>query len=218
MLFRSVSNGNGNAATANTGGGGGGGGTTSNTARTGGAGGSGIVIIRVPIPDAVAPTVTVSGPANGSTYRGANVPSVAGTIADETDGSGVAASNGTTTYATGQASTGAITFTLQRASDSQYWNGTTWAAGATSFGATSTIISGGAPATAWTASWTAPTWTSLASGSYTIAVTGKDQRGNAGTASTTFTLDNTAPTLAFTMPVSASTSYQSTTEIGRAHV
>jgi prepilin-type N-terminal cleavage/methylation domain-containing protein len=118
--------------------------------------------------DATAPTTaSVTTPSNGSVYT--TVPSpFSGSAADNSGGAGLNANS--------------TTFTLQRSSNSQYWNGSTWqvsayALGTTHVATTSNTVAG------WTDSITLPT---LASGTYTVQATATDRAGNSfvGTAVT----------------------------------
>src|SRR5437879_5170011 len=85
-------------------------------------------------------TASVTSPAGGSVLRTATVPaSFGGNVADNAGGSGL---NANTT-----------TFTLQRASDSFYWNGSAWQATVFNLAANNTATSGGT-STAWTSAAT----------------------------------------------------------------
>src|SRR5205823_5085748 len=82
-------------------------------------------------------TASVTTPANGSSFRAATVPaSFSGSAADNSGGSGLNANS--------------TTFTLQRSSDSNYWNGSAWQAGISNLATTHSA----------TTSNTAATWTS----------------------------------------------------------
>ena len=93
-----------------------------------------------------------------------------------------------------------ITFTLQRASDSKYWNGSSWVTALTRL-TTTHSASSGSTSIDWTSSSSLPTWSGEAEGSYTIQARSRDKYGNlfSGTA-VTFTLDKTAPTVSSIVP------------------
>src|SRR5439155_1696565 len=128
-------------------------------------------------------TASVTTPASGSTYGAAGVPaSWSGGAADNSGGVGLNANS--------------TTFTLQRSSDSNYWTGSAWQAGAANLATTHAATTSGTAAT-WTSSATLPTWSSQSEGTYTVQATATDKVGNTVTGSaSTFTLDATAPTVA----------------------
>src|SRR5207302_6789496 len=125
-------------------------------------------------------TPSVTPPAGGSAFRAATVPAALGGSAADNSGGGGLAANSTT-------------FTLQRASDNNYWTGSAWQAAVFNLAASNGATSGGT-ATAWTSSAALPTWASQADGTYTIQATATDLVGNTFTGTAvSFTLDNTAP-------------------------
>ena len=97
------------------------------------------------------------------------------------------------------------TFTLQRASDNNYWNGGAWQAGVSNLATTHSATTGNTAA-AWTSSATMPTWASQSDGAYRVQAKATDKAGNTFTGTViTFTLDKTAPTTAsVTTPASGS--------------
>src|SRR5439155_1312205 len=128
-------------------------------------------------------TASVATPASGSSYGAASVPaSWSGNAADNSGGVGLNANS--------------TTFTLQRSSDSFYWTGSAWQAGAANLATTHAATTSGTAAT-WTSSAMLPTWSSQSEGTYTVQATTTDKVGNTFTGSAgTFTLDATAPTVA----------------------
>ena len=101
--------------------------------------------------------------------------SINGTIADDANGQGIPAN--------------AVTLTLERSTDSQYWNGAAWVGHSATFPATNTATTGNSSAT-WLAS-SLPTWTE---GKYTIAAQAVDKVGNKTAPKTSsFTYDKTPP-------------------------
>src|SRR5439155_900272 len=142
--------------------------------------------------DKTAPaTASVTTPASGSTFSAATVPaSFSGSAADNSGGVGLNANS--------------TTFTLQRTSDNNYWNGSGWQAGVANLATTHGTTSGGTAA-AWTSSVTMPTWTSESDGTYTVRATATDKDGNTFTGTAvSFTLDKTAPSSAVTSLVDGS--------------
>jgi hypothetical protein len=135
--------------------------------------------------DTTAPTVSsVTAPGN-TAYTAAAVPAtLSGSAADDTGGVGLTANS--------------TTFALQRVSDGYYWTGSTWQSGVANLATTHSATSGNTAAN-WASSATMPTWSSQASGTYTVQATATDKAGNtlSGTPAT-FTLDPTAPTAAIT--------------------
>src|SRR5207245_249970 len=97
--------------------------------------------------DSTAPaTASVTTPAGGSSFRAGTVPaSFGGGVADNSGGIGLNANS--------------TTFTLQRSSDSKFWNGSAWQAGAFALVATNVATTGSTAAT-WTSNVTLPTWAS----------------------------------------------------------
>src|SRR5438876_271206 len=143
--------------------------------------------------DKTAPTASVTTPATGSNYTAATVPATfSGTAADNSGGAGLNANS--------------TTFTLQRSSDSFYWTGSAWQAGAADLATTHSTTTGNTAA-AWTSSVTLPTWASESDGTYTVQAKATDKVGNTCTGTgITCTLDNTAPvTASVTTPAGGST-------------
>ena len=125
-------------------------------------------------------TASVTSP-TATTYRGATVPATfTGSAADNAGGVGLAANT--------------ATVTLQRASDSKYWDGVSaWQVGVANLATTHLSTTSGT-ATTWTSSFTMPTWATEADGAYTVQATATDRAGNSVTGTAvSFTLDNTAP-------------------------
>ena len=119
--------------------------------------------------DQVAPTVTVTVPANNSAAT-STTPTLSGTATS-------AVGDSTTVNVSVKLGASVVrTFAVTR-------TGTAWSVGATE--------------------WAAASPTSLADGTYTVQATQDDWAGNLGTSNTrTFTVDNNAPTVAVTAPVS----------------
>src|SRR5438034_271553 len=144
--------------------------------------------------DNTPPTATsVTTPADGSTFRAATVPATfSGSAADNSGGAGLNANS--------------TTFALQRSSDSFYWTGSAWQAGAANLATTHAATTSGTAAT-WTSSATLPTWSSQSEGTYTVQAKAMDSVGSTLTGSAvTFTLDKTAPaTASVTTPANGST-------------
>src|SRR5205823_14222963 len=116
-------------------------------------------------------------------FQAAGVPaSWTGSAADNSGGAGLNANS--------------TTFTLQRGSDSNYWTGSAWQAGAANLATTHAATTSGTAAT-WTSSATLPTWSSQSEGNYTVQAKAMDSVGSTLTGSAvTFTLDKTAPATA----------------------
>ena len=114
-----------------------------------------------------------------------------GSVADNASGAGLNANS--------------TTFTLERVSDGKFWDGTQFKNGATILAATNSSTSGGA-STGWTSNVTLPSWAAQSDGDYRVVATATDAAGNSFTgASSTFTLDNTAPgTASVTTPANGS--------------
>ena len=128
--------------------------------------------------DRTAPTVGVTFPAAGGTYANASwdagcAARICGTSAD-TSSPVVAA------------------YVSIRQGSGNYWNGT-------SFGSASVVWLTATGTTSWTLAFPATNFP--ANGSYTVAALAVDLAGNVATASRTFTIDRTAPTVATTFPV-----------------
>src|SRR6266542_3141297 len=134
--------------------------------------------------DSQAPTATVTAPASGTNYKASSVPSpFTGTVADN-PGSAVGVTANSTT------------FTLQRASDSKYWSGSTWQTAAANLATTHAATTDNSTVT-WSSSGTLPTWSTETEGNYVVQATGKDRNNiSAAGVAVTFTLDKTSPTAA----------------------
>src|SRR5205085_2746167 len=115
--------------------------------------------------DSTAPaTATVTTPASGSSFRAATVPaSFSGSVADNTGGVGLNANS--------------TTFTLQRSSDSKYWNGATWQSAVFNLAASNSATTGNTAAT-WSSNATLPTWAAEADTTFTTQATAMDKVGN----------------------------------------
>ncbi|MCU1464920.1 MAG: hypothetical protein JWM72_848, partial [Actinomycetia bacterium] len=140
-------------------------------------------------------TASVTAPSGGSQFKGASVPAVTGSAADNAGGSGL--------------STNSTTFTIQRSTDNNYWNSTTSTWQVTAFNlATAHVATTSGTAATWTTSATPP-WIPQVDGVYTIQATATDNAGNFLTGSqVTFTLDNTAPTVTNVSSTLADGSYK----------
>ena len=137
-------------------------------------------------------TASVSTPANGSQFRASTVPATfSGSAADNTGGAGLNANS--------------TTFTLQRASDNKYWDGSTWVVAVANLATSHTATTSGTAAT-WTSTATMPTWSTESDGNYSVQATATDKVGNTFTGTAvTFTLDRTNPiTASVTSPASGS--------------
>ena len=134
--------------------------------------------------DTVAPSVSVSFPANSAAYNAAGwtaVAPIAGTATDATSGI---------------AGTSAITLTITQTATGNTWNGSSFLSGTHTVNPT-TYSSG-----VWT--YTFPNANFPADGSYSVAVRATDQASNpSSTATNTFKYDTAAPTAAFTFPAAA---------------
>ncbi len=138
-------------------------------------------------------TASVTAPASGSIFRAATAPSsFGGSAADNLNGSGLAANS--------------TTFTLQRSSDNNFWNGSTWQISALALSTTHSATTSNTAAI-WTSNVTMPAWASTTDGTYTVTATATDKAGNTFTgAAITFTLDNTKPvTATVTAPANGAT-------------
>src|SRR5919201_1509701 len=115
--------------------------------------------------------------------RAATVPpSFSGSVADNAGGVGLNANS--------------AIFTLQRASDSNYWNGSSWQASAFNLATTHSATTGNTAAT-WTSSAAMPNWSSEPDSTYTVQATATDKVGNSFTGTAiSFTLDSTSPVTA----------------------
>ena len=143
-------------------------------------------------------TASVTTPIDGSILRAADgatkVPATfAGDAADNGTGVGLVADS--------------TTFTIQRGTDSHYWNGTDWSATTAVALATTHASTTDGSSTAWTSNVALPDWTATPDGTYTVTATATDRVGNAFTGTPiSFTLDNTAPVVAsITAPLDGET-------------
>src|SRR5262249_54826937 len=131
--------------------------------------------------------------ANGAVFRAATVPaSFGGSAADNSGGTGLNANS--------------TTFTLQRGSDSFYWNGSIWQAGAFNLATAHAATTSNTAAT-WTSNVTLPTWAAQSDGAYSVQATAIDKVGNSFSGiAISFTLDNNAPaTASVTTPADGGT-------------
>src|SRR5205814_646220 len=114
-------------------------------------------------------TASVTTPSGGSIFRAATAPAAfSGSVADNAGGVGLNADS--------------ATFTLERSSDSKFWNGTSWVATSFALAATNGATTGSTPA-AWTSNVTLPSWASEADGAFTVQATATDKAGNSFTGS-----------------------------------
>jgi len=145
-------------------------------------------------------TVPVTSPVDGSSYSASTVPATfSGSAADNANGLGLNANS--------------TTFTLQRASDGFYWNGTTWQATVSNLATTHTATTSGT-ATTWTDNVNLPVWASEPVTAYTVRATATDKAGNTFTGNTvTFSTGGIAPT-SIAASASGSTTVTSLTQIG----
>jgi hypothetical protein len=129
--------------------------------------------------DANAPTATITFPAS-STYTSATwnagcSSQICGTAADV--GTGVAS----------------VAISIRQGAGN-YWNGT-------AFASASEVLLTATGTTSWTRAFPASNFP--ADGTYTVRAVATDGVGNTGSASSSFTIDNTGPNVAITMPTSA---------------
>jgi len=104
---------------------------------------------------------SVTTPSDGAYYKASSMPSAfSGWAADNSGGSGLAANS--------------TTFTLQRGSDSAYWDGTDWVESETWLATTHDATSDGSTVT-WTDAIDLPTW---ADGTYAAQAKAIDTEGN----------------------------------------
>jgi hypothetical protein len=145
-------------------------------------------------------TTSVTSPVDGAVYTASTVPATfSGSAADNAGGLGL--------------NTNSTAFTLQRAIDGFYWNGTTWQAAMFNLAATNSATTSGT-ATTWTDNVTLPVWSSEAVTAYTVRATATDKAGNSFTGNTvTFSTGGIAPTSIGTR-ASASTTVTSLTQTG----
>jgi hypothetical protein len=128
------------------------------------------------------PAVTVTFPAFGGTYANASwnagcTSQICGTAVDT--GGGIAS----------------VAVSIRQGSGN-YWNGS-------SFGSASEVLLAATGTTSWTLAFPATNFP--ADGSYTVRTVATESGGNSGVATATFTIDRTAPTVAFTFPAAGGT-------------
>jgi putative cell wall-binding protein len=138
--------------------------------------------------DNVNPTVAITSPAIDDVLTG-TTKQITGTAADT--GSGVST----------------VSVSIQRDSDSKYWDGATWVSGLTWLKATGTD--------SWTYDWTFDPASQDGSPKYTIGAKAEDVPGNVGTATdvTGVTVDNVGPVTAISTPLSGAMLTGSSKEI-----
>lgn len=134
--------------------------------------------------DGAAPaSVTFTTPA-ASSY-GTALPSVAGTAADNSGGSGISR----------------VDLLIKRSSDNKYWNGSLWTS-------TSSPLATSLSGSTWTrsdgSSSPMPSGSNLTAGSYVLTATAYDIAGNALSSSVTYTIDLLAPTAIIKAPLNQS--------------
>ncbi|HEY7280951.1 MAG TPA: Ig-like domain-containing protein, partial [Actinomycetota bacterium] len=143
------------------------------------------------------PTATIAFPGDGSSSRastynaGCATPGICGSAADATGVQGVSVS-------------------IRRSSDGTYWNGSAFSGSTETFDA-ATLGSPGAASTTWAYALSLP-----ADGSYVVHVQTTDTAGNAETGTTyaatsTFSIDATAPTQSLSLTAATSAYLVSTT-------
>src|SRR5439155_10247055 len=107
----------------------------------------------------------VTTPADGTAYQVATMPATfIGNVADNTGGVGLNANTSTT-------------FTLERNSDTNYWNGTTWQTAVFSLTVTNIATTGDTTAT-WGKGTGLPNWSLQGPGTYIVQATVTDKAGN----------------------------------------
>ena len=129
--------------------------------------------------DGTAPvTASVTSFTNGAFYRAATTPStISGSAADNSAGAGLVENS--------------TTYTVQRVSDSTYWNGASFNATQSDLSTTHTATTDGAT-TNWTKTSTLPTWND---GQYRLQATATDRAANSASGTAVIiTYDNTPPT------------------------
>ncbi len=120
--------------------------------------------------------LTVAQPVGGTTYTAATIPgSFTGTVQDAADGLGFFGNS--------------VEFTIRRASDDKYWNGSAWVVSPVYLHTTHADTVGGTE-TAWTSAATLPPWLD---DDYTVVARGTSKGGTLLTSSAvTFTVKNEA--------------------------
>ena len=132
--------------------------------------------------NATRPAVTVTFPAYGGTYANATwnsgcASAICGSAVDT--GGGIAS----------------VAVSIRQGSGN-YWNGT-------SFGSASEVLLPATGTTGWSLAFPATNFP--ANGSYTVRAVATESGGSSGIATATFTIDRTAPTVAFTFPAAGGT-------------
>ncbi len=141
--------------------------------------------IRKVVGDATPPSISVNIPSSGAFYRQATMPAAfSGQVADDSAGYGLQANS--------------TAFTLKRASDAKYWDGSTWQSAAAWLATVHAATSDGTPV-AWTSSAVMPAW---ADGDYTMQARATDRGlSSSYSGNITFTYDATLPTYETVLPV-----------------
>ena len=128
-------------------------------------------------------TLTIVTDINNHVFtNGSDMPTtLGGQVADDSGGQGIPAN--------------AVTVTLKRLTDSQYWNSSAWVGTASTFNALNSATTGNQSVT-WTAA-TLPTWTE---GQYNLSAQAQDKVGNQTSVQTvSFVYDKTPPTAVSTV-------------------
>jgi hypothetical protein len=131
---------------------------------------------------------TFTFPAAGATVAG--LPSITGLASDNPGGSGISR----------------VLVSLQRTSDSTFWDGSGWTS-ETYFPASFSFVPtpvGFAPQVGWSVAGTWPSATTLANGSYQARAYAYDAAGNLTVSTNAFTVNKQNPTIAFTSPPNGS--------------
>jgi hypothetical protein len=183
---------------------------------TDGAGNSGSASVTYTV-DNTPPVVTITAPANGLYYKTADVPSAAFTIVEAnpytTSESGYATTEGPHTYivtatdAAGNVGSDSVTYTVDNTAPvvtiTAPANGAYYKSSAVPVAAYSVVELN--PYTVVESGY------STAEGVQTYTVTATDAAGNVGSASVTYTVDNTAPVVTITAP--ADSAYYKTVDV-----
>ncbi len=137
--------------------------------------------------DTAPTTASVTTPVGGGNYQAPTVPATfGGSVADNSGGVGLFANS--------------TTFTLQRSTDGDYWNGSIWQVAVFNLAATNSATTG-STGTAWTSSAALPTWASQTDGVYMVQARATDAVGNAFSGSpVSFTLNSVAASLVVATP------------------
>ena len=109
-------------------------------------------------------TASVTTPAGGNFFQASAVPATfSGIVADNTGGIGLNANS--------------TTFTLQRSTAPNYWNGTAWQSTPVALAATNVATTSGT-VTTWTSNVSLPIWATLPDAIFTIQATATEVAGN----------------------------------------